>query len=336
MQDELINSYMQVINESDDLTKTSEVKGATKPSHKPFGSDCDADLNDGNESDEFVDLEKPTECKSAGVKDGNPKKVAEASNPFDDLYNKIVKENSFNFTTEVDDLDDEMESEFEVSGEDDLDDEGSGNFLDDESDELSDESDDSEEVDLKVLVAQLTDVLSQLEKIVGDDDSDDDSDEDIDDSDEDIDDIEDLEDESDEDESFSDFSDDSDDDDEVKEEGYKRKEFEKNKKLKDKKKLFVKKPKANVAEEAVNIKNLKKGANLKSFSGNIKTLQNKKAEVTGNNPKPNKSKAKTPATGTGYNGVPTKISPTAGHNLMKAASHQVSGAVKTGKGLFDQ
>ena len=362
-EDELIASYMTVLNEGvDELTntKSAEVKGSTvKPSKDPaFGT-----FKKGNDADENVDLDKPSDDKelSANVKDGEPKKLKESKNtfknPFDELYNKIVSENSFGFST-----DDENEIEPSDEGDafgggsedlgevqDDLgselgEDEGLEDELGGDIEDLEDVEGD-EEIDLGVLVSTLKDVLSQLEKIVGDEEGEE----------EEIDDIEDIEDEdefgeSEEDESEEDES----EEDESEEDGQKnpfgesfnRKKGDKEKMKEKGKKNFVKgkfkkfeKDRGNktddVAEEAVKITGLKKGINLTPFKGNIKPLQSKKAEVKGNI-KAAKGKAQTPSTGKGHDGVPSKLSPTAGHNLMKASSHTVSGAVKPGKGLFDQ
>jgi len=356
-QDELIASYMTVLNESNE----SEVKGAPKPSKDPaFGT-----FKKGNDADENVDLDKPTDDKelSSNVKDGEPKKLKESKNtfknPFDDLYNKIVSENTFGFSTEdeneiepsdegdsfgggsdelggddLGEVQDDLDSDF--GGEEGLDDEFGGDIED-----LEDVEGD-EEVDLGVLVSTLKDVLSQLEKIVGGEEGD-----------EEIEDIEDIEDEDEFGEDESDESDeDESDEDESKEknpfqEGYNRKKGDKEKENQKFKNKFAKgkfkkfeKNRGNktddVAEEAVKITGLKKGINLTPFKGNIKPLQNKKAEVTNNAFKAKKGKAQTPSTGSGHDGVPSKLSPTAGHNLMKASSHTVSGAVKVGKGVFDQ
>lgn len=335
---------MTVLNESNE----SEVKGAPKPSKESaFGA-----VKTGNDADENVDLDKPSDDKelSANIKDGEPKKLKESNNsfknPFDDLYNKIVSENSFGFSTE-----DENEIEpsdegdafgggnDELGGDLDLDSDLGGDELNDELDGDLDDSDGGEEVDLGVLVTTLKDVLSQLEKIVGEDESDDE---------EEIEDIEDIDDEeeSDEEESDEEESDEEDGEKNPFGEGYKSKAWEKENKGKKNEKKGSKgkfrkfeKNRGNkdVAEEGVKVTGLKKGVNITPFKGNIKPLQNKKAEVPGTTvTKPSKGKAQTPTTGKGHDGVPSKLSPTAGHNLMKASSHTVSGAVKPGKALFDQ
>ena len=361
-EDELIASYMTVLNEGvDELTntKSAEVKGSTvKPSKDPaFGT-----FKKGNDADENVDLDKPSDDKelSANVKDGEPKKLKESNNsfknPFDELYNKIVSENSFGFSTEDEnEIEPSDEGDAFGGGSDDLGevqgDLDSG-FGDEEGldDELGGDIEDleglegGEEVDLGVLVSTLKDVLSQLEKIVGDEEGEE----------EEIDDIEDIDDEDDdevggEDESEDEESDESEEEEDGEKnpfgEGFKAKQWEKENKGKKKGKKGAKgkfekfeKGRGNkdVAEEGVKVTGLKKGVNITPFKGNIKPLQSKKAEVTGNSLKAAKGKAQTPSTGKGHDGVPSKLSPTAGHNLMKASSHTVSGAVKPGKGLFDQ
>lgn len=332
MQDELIASYLTVLNESNE----SEVKGATPKS----GSEAFGDFKEGNDSTENVDLDNPKEDKdlSSDTKSGEPKafKESKISNPFDDLYNKLVKENSFSFSTEDENEitpDGDFESEETFSDEEpSFDDELGG---DDEFGDLENEEE-NEEVNLSELVSTLKSVLSQLEMITGEEE-------------EEIDDIEDLDDEDsfeeEEEESEDDDSEDDGDENPFKE-GYREKQWEKenrNKKKKKKNPKFEKfekgrgnKRSEDLTEEAVKVTGLKKGCNLKPFKGNIKTLQNKKAEVANNNPKASKGKAQTPATGKGYDGVPTKLSPSTGHNLMKPSSHTVQGAVKQGKGLFDQ
>ena len=361
MQDELIASYMTVLNEGvDELTntKSAEVKGSTvKPSKDPaFGT-----FKKGNDADENVDLDKPSDDKelSSNVKDGEPKKLNKESkntfkNPFDELYNKIVSENSFGFSTEEEnEIEPSDEGDAFGGGRDELGGEGLGEvqdnldseFGEDEGldDELGGDIEDldslegGEEVDLGVLVSTLKDVLSQLEKIVGEEEGEE----------EEIDDIEDIEDEDEEGgEEESDESEEEEEEDGEKNpfgEGFKAKQWEKENKgkKKDKKGKFEKFEKnrgnkKDVAEEAVKVTGLKKGVNIAPFKGNIKPLQSKKAEVTNNAFKAKKGTAQTPSTGKGHDGVPSKLSPTAGHNLMKASSHTVSGAVKVGKGVFDQ
>lgn len=349
MQDELIASYMTVLNEG---VESSEVKGATPKA----GSDALGDFKKGNDSDENVDLDKPSDDKelSSNVKKGTPKKLKESKfqNPFDDLYNKIVNENSFGFSTE-DENEIEPTDDFASNLEGDLGQET--DELGDISDDLSGEEDmdiegledeeQGEEIDLGVLVGTLKDVLSQLEKIVGDEEGEE----------EEIEDIEDIEDTDDE-----EGMEDSVEEDESEEEGEEEEEESKNPfgegktwkaEKSDKKKSLKKKSKKPwdddkeetdksgrkpVVGEAVSVKGLKKGVNLTPFKGNIKPLQSKKAEVTGNNPKASKGKAQTPSTGKGYDGAINKMSPSAGHNLMKPSSHTVSGAVKAGKSLFEQ
>jgi hypothetical protein len=358
-QDELVASYMTVLNESNE----SEVKGAPKPSKDPvFGP-----FKKGNDADENVDLDKPSDDKelSSNVKEGEPKKLKESKNtfknPFDELYNKIVSENSFGFSTEDEnEIEPSDEGDAFGGGSDDLGGEGLGEIQDDLDsdfggeegldDELGGDIEDldglegGEEVDLGVLVSTLKDVLSQLEKIVGEEEGEE----------EEIDDIEDLDDEDEdggeeseegEEESEEESEDEEDGQKNPFGEGFKAKQWEKENKGKKKGKKGLKgkfekfeKGRGNkdVAEEAVKITGLKKGVNIAPFKGNIKPLQNKKAEVTNNAFKAKKGKAQTPSTGKGHDGVPSKLSPTAGHNLMKASSHTVSGAVKAGKGVFDQ
>jgi len=345
MQDELINSYMNVLNEGKTEVPSHEVKGTVKPSNKSaFG-----DFKEGNESDENVsdELETPDECDYNSDDNTDTKKStgkldkSSFSNPFDALYSKILGENSFNFSTEKDN---EMEPSFDMGSDNDL------NDLDDlgDLDETDEEDQDGEfggEVDLKQVLGQLRDVLSELEKIVSDDDEDD----------EEVDDIEDMEDEEEGEEGDEEGDEDGEDMEEeedsdlVKEESWKEAQARKDQRDSRKGKLASKKVKAEklkkaskydkkneIPEESFKIKGLKKGVNLKPFSGNIKKLQNKKAEVSENNPKATKGKAQTPSTGSGFDGMLKKLSPTAGHNLTKASSHTVSGAVKAGKSLFEQ
>ena len=334
-QDELTAAYMTVLNESNE----SEVKGSTLKS----GSEAFGDFKKGNDAEENVDLDKPANDKelSANVKEGEPKKLKESKgfkNPFDELYNKIVSENSFGFSTEdentIEPADDfGLDTPSDNEGEN-LDDSG----IEDELEGLEGEEE-GEEVDLGVLVSTLKDVLSQLEKIVGVEG----------DEEEEIDDIEDLSDEGDEsDEIDGEFGEESEDDEEGAgenpfKEGYDRKKGDKAKakdkskksSLKGKFKKFEKGRGNDVAEEAVKVTGLKKGINLTPFKGNIKPLQSKKAEVS-SNIKTSKGSAQVPSTGKGHDGVPSKLSLSGGQGLAKASSHTVSGAVKPGKPLFEQ
>lgn len=353
MQDELIESYMNVLNEGKTEVPTHEVKGAIKPSKKSaFG-----DFKEGNESDENVsdELETPEECDYNSDDDTDTNKstkkidTSNYNNPFDHLYNKILGENSFNFSNNDDN---ELESTFDMGSENDLN--GLSDLDDsDETDDLGDiddldetdeEDQDDEfggEVDLKEVLGKLKDVLSELEKIVSDDDDDEEVD--------DIEDMEDVEDDAEYDEDSEDSEDSDDESDVVKEESWKEAVARKDQRDSRKGRLVSKKSKSEklkkaskydkkneLPEESVKIKGLKKGVNLKPFSGNIKKLQNKKAEVSENTPKASKGKAQTPSTGSGFDGMLKKLSPTAGHNLTKASSHTVSGAVKAGKSLFEQ
>lgn len=346
MQDELLKSYMQVLTEG---SESSEVKGATPKT----GKDAFGDFKEGNEADENVEVTKPEESQhSFDLKKSEPKKVggvkeSKFSNPFDELYNKILGENSFNFSTEDEN---ELEPSEDFGTSDDLMDMGSEDLNDELSDDeesLEDEMDEEEgeEVDLVAVLSKLKDVLSELEKIVGEEENDEE---------EEIEDIEDLEDEGDLDHELEETPEEEAEEEEVKEEGFKRKsDDDKKRKEKFGKNKFQKKssnPKNKLKsssyddqdddqedlKESVKVKGLKKGVNLKPFKGNIKPLQSKKAEVTGNKLKAAKGKAQTPSTGKGFDGVASKFSPTAGHNLMKASSHTVSGAVKPNKGLFEQ
>jgi hypothetical protein len=358
MQDELIKSYMEVLSEGtieETTTKapSHEVKGAVPTGKSAFG-----DFKEGNESDENVDLETPEESEHNSDDDTGTKESTEKldkssfNNPFDVLYSKILGENAFSFSNEKG-----LEPSFDEQdgfGDNDLGDLNDLNDLDDmdEDDMGEDEMDEDDmdeenvgEVDLKEVLANLKDVLSELEKIVSDEDDEDE-----------VDDIEDLDDDSEEDSEESDEDEskeesEEDEKDVVKEESWKEASARKDQRDSRKERLAKKKSKTDKLKkaskyddddeeenlkESVKVKGLKKGVNLKPFSGNIKKLQNKKAEVSENKPKAAKSKAQTPSTGSGFDGVLKKLSPTAGHNLTKASSHTVSGAVKAGKSLFEQ
>jgi hypothetical protein len=356
MQDELINSYMNVLNEGKTEVPSHEVKGTVKPSNKTaFG-----DFKEGNDADENVsgELETPKKCDYNSDDDTGTKESTQRldkssfSNPFDALYSKILGENSFNFSTEEDN---ELEPSFDMGSENDLDETDDLSDLDNmddlgDLDDMGEEDEDGEfggEVDLKEVLGKLKDVLSELEKIVSDDDE------------EEADDIEDMEDEGEEEGSDESDEDESEEEEEgeedvVKEESWKEASARKEQRDSRKERLAKKKVKTDKLKkaskydddeedeknlklrESVKVKGLKKGVNLKPFSGNIKKLQNKKAEVSENKPKAVKSKAQTPSTGSGFDGMLKKLSPTAGHNLTKASSHTVSGAVKAGKSLFEQ
>jgi hypothetical protein len=135
MIDPLTQKYLEVLNEGTD-------KGTVKTSFKTGDSfEGTKDLNKGNDPTENVDLDKPEEDKenSQDKKDGSLEKcktsVKQEStelNPFESLYNKILSEDSFGWS--MDDSENE-DNTGEVEGLELSDDSGE----DEEFDELGDE-----------------------------------------------------------------------------------------------------------------------------------------------------------------------------------------------------
>lgn len=136
MNDPLANAYLKILEEG---VPSSEVKGTTtKPSDAPYGdkknnlvkkvSPKSATENADSEMDDVE--EAPAELTSNGS-DGEAKKLGEASNPFDALFNKILEEEeAFNFSTEDNSL--EPDSSFDM------------NTNDDGLDEFDDETEETE------------------------------------------------------------------------------------------------------------------------------------------------------------------------------------------------
>ena len=130
--DSLIAKYLNVLNENVD-NKSGVVKDAVpKPGAEAFGN---LKAEDAKKQSENVDIETPEEDKDNSCEecDGEPEKLntkVESTNPFDDLYNKILKEETFGWAIEDEDSDevnepmgageDLNETESEEEGEDDM------------------------------------------------------------------------------------------------------------------------------------------------------------------------------------------------------------------------
>ena len=187
--DPLTSAYLKVINEN---ASNGKVEGTTVvPSDAPYADKAGAKnvkpKNDGLENAE-KDLEKteeaPAELQGNGdgalpkeVKDGESltlKKVAkESKNPFDALYNKIISEDSFDFSSEegVEAGDDFGGPEgigshgIDEDDEDEMDGDEDEDMLEGDEDEESEE----EHEDLESLVSQLKDLVAKIESHLGHD-----------------------------------------------------------------------------------------------------------------------------------------------------------------------
>jgi hypothetical protein len=113
--DPLVAKYLNVLNE--DINKTGVVKNAVpKPGADLFGT---PKAEDSKKQSENVDIETPEEDKDNSCEecDGEPAKLntkVESLNPFDELYNKILKEETFGWAMEEDE--DEGEDENTSNG----------------------------------------------------------------------------------------------------------------------------------------------------------------------------------------------------------------------------
>lgn len=129
--DPLTEKYLEVVNEGND---SGVVKTSLKTGNSFEGTEK---LNKADEADVNVDLDQPVEDKrnssdEKGEKDGALEKAPtykEAANPFEDLYNKILQEDAFNWevgnsdeegmgeVSDVPSLDEEESEESEEEGE---------------------------------------------------------------------------------------------------------------------------------------------------------------------------------------------------------------------------
>ena len=110
--DPLTKKYIEVLNEK---TDSGVVKTTIKTGHSFEGTEK---MNKADRSDENVsdDIETPEEDSrnSSGEKDGEMKKApkCESSNPFEELYNKILQEDAFGWEIDNEnDSEDTMDSE---------------------------------------------------------------------------------------------------------------------------------------------------------------------------------------------------------------------------------
>jgi hypothetical protein len=194
--DPLTSAYLKVINEN---ASNGAVDGTTvKPSDKPFGDKSGEAVKPKNTGLENAqkDLENveeaPSELQGNGdgalpkeLKDGESltlKKVAkESKNPFDALYNKIISEDSFDFSSE-----DGVEAGDDFGGPEGI---GSHEIDEDDEDEVDgdededlfggdeDEESEDEHEDLESLVSQLKDLVAKIEMHLGHDEESEEGDE---------------------------------------------------------------------------------------------------------------------------------------------------------------
>ena len=111
--DSLIAKYLNVLNEN--IDKSGVVKNAVpRPGAEAFG---DLKAEDAKKQSKNVDIETPEEDKDNSCEecDGEPEKLktkVESANPFDELYNKILKEESFGWALDEEEPMDEEENTF--------------------------------------------------------------------------------------------------------------------------------------------------------------------------------------------------------------------------------
>jgi hypothetical protein len=165
--DSLVAKYLDVLNE--DVNKTGVVKNAVpKPGSDLFGT---PKAEDAKKQSENVDIETPEEDKdnSCDECDGEPEKLntkTESLNPFDELYNKILKEETFGWAIDEDESEGEMgnESENEFGKE-------------SEGQEESGEDEESEEEGLPAVLRHLKSAVSALEQLLDEADNEEEEDE---------------------------------------------------------------------------------------------------------------------------------------------------------------
>ena len=154
--DSLIAKYLNVLNENVD-NKSGVVKDAVpKPGTEAFGN---LKAEDAKKQSENVDIETPEEDKDNSCEecDGEPEKLntkVESTNPFDDLYNKILKEETFGWAME--DEDSEEMNEPMSAGE------------DEEGGEESEDEESGEENDMQAVLGHLKSAVAALEKMLED------------------------------------------------------------------------------------------------------------------------------------------------------------------------
>ena len=147
--DSLIAKYLNVLNE--DVNKSGVVKNAVpKPGTEAFGN---LKAEDAKKQSENVDIETPEEDKDNSCEecDGEPEKLntkTESVNPFDDLYNKILKEETFGWAI------DEEENEEE------------GEMNEAPSDMMESEEESEEDGGMQAVLDHLKSAVSALEKLL--------------------------------------------------------------------------------------------------------------------------------------------------------------------------
>jgi hypothetical protein len=156
--DSLVAKYLDVLNE--DVNKTGVVKNAVpKPGSDLFGT---PKAEDTKKQSKNVDIETPKEDKdnSCDECDGEPEKLntkTESLNPFDELYNKILKEETFGWAIDEDESEGEESEGNEFGGE-----------MGHEESETGEEEHEEEKEGLHAVVDHLKAAVSALEKLLDD------------------------------------------------------------------------------------------------------------------------------------------------------------------------
>jgi hypothetical protein len=173
--DPITKAYLKIINESAKDGAVDETKASVK---KPFGDRTgETEKNTHNFVDDSAEekvekeLETPEEAPkhlSSDTSESEPKKAKEKSglsisgeskNPFDALFNKIISENTFDFSTEAGN---ELAPDSDFGGPEGVGHESEGEdhgfeHLEDEEEE------DTEEETLESLLSQVKDLVSKIE-----------------------------------------------------------------------------------------------------------------------------------------------------------------------------
>jgi hypothetical protein len=158
--DPLVAKYLGILNE--DTVKSCEVKNAVpSPGSDFFGTQKSETIKDQTKN---VDVETPEEDKDNSVdeKESEPKEIKtkseSVSNPFDELYNKILKEETFGWAIEDESSDSEEESPFAPASED---------------KEESEKETEEEEEGLEAVLSFMKKAVAALEKLVDEADDED-------------------------------------------------------------------------------------------------------------------------------------------------------------------
>jgi hypothetical protein len=158
--DPLVAKYLGILNE--DTVKSCEVKNAVpSPGSDFFGTQKSETIKDQTKN---VDVETPEEDKDNSVdeKESEPKEIKtmeSVSNPFDELYNKILKEETFGWAIE------------EEEEEEDRSDKEESPFTPESND--NEEGEEDEEEGLEAVLSFMKKAVAALEKLVEEADDDD-------------------------------------------------------------------------------------------------------------------------------------------------------------------